>query len=101
LSVAHGSASIGFDAAALDRIHIASQGVPRVINLLCDRSLMIGAGFGLRMITADVASEAAAALGLKTLRQRPRAWNDRRWRWAAAIGAAIIALIGALVLLSS
>jgi general secretion pathway protein A len=99
LSVAHGSASIGFDAQALDRIHLASHGVPRVINLLCDRSLMIGAGFGLRTITADVVSEAATALGLKTPGQRTQPWNDRRWRWAA-IGAAIVSLLGALFLLS-
>ena len=60
---------------------------------------MIGAEFGLRMITGDVVSEAATALGLKTPGPRPQVWNDGRWRWAA-IGAGIAALIGALFLLS-
>ena len=75
LSVAHGSSSISFDSAAMDAIHAASRGVPRVINLLCDRSLMIGASFGLRTIPADVVSEAAVALGLPTARGRARAWQ--------------------------
>ena len=97
LSVAHGSSSITFDAQSIDAIHAASQGVPRVINLLCDRSLMIGASFGLRTITADVVSEAAAALGLRTPRARAGGWRDHVWRWAG-LAAAAIALIAALLL---
>jgi general secretion pathway protein A len=99
LSIAHGSSSISFDIAALDVIYGASQGVPRVINLLCDRSLMIGAGFGLRTITADVVSEAATVLGLRTPRPPASFWSDGLWRWAA-VGAAIIALVAALLLFS-
>ena len=99
LSVAHGSSSISFESAALDAIYGASQGVPRVINLLCDRSLMIGAGFGLRTITADVVSEAATALGLRPPRARARVWSNGLWRWAA-VGVVIIALVAALLLFS-
>jgi general secretion pathway protein A len=99
LSVAHGSSSIGFESAAIDVIHAASRGVPRVINLLCDRSLMIGASFGLRAITADVVTEAAAALGVAAPRPRARRWSDRIWRWAA-VAAAIVAVIAALLLFS-
>ena len=99
LSVAHGSSSISFESAAIDRIHAASRGVPRVINLLCDRSLMIGASFGLHAITADVVSEAAAALGVPVKRARTLPWGDRLWRWAA-VAAAIVALIAALLLFS-
>jgi general secretion pathway protein A len=97
LSVAHGSSSISFDSDAIDAVAVTSQGVPRVINLLCDRALMIGAGFGLRTITADVVSEAAAALGLRTPRAGARAWRNHAWRWAA-VAAAVIALIAALLL---
>jgi general secretion pathway protein A len=97
LSIAHGSSSIGFDGAAVDAVYDATRGVPRAINLLCDRSLMIGAGFGLRTITADVVMEAANALGLRVLRARPRAQHDHAWRWAA-LAAALIALIAALFL---
>jgi len=97
LSIAHGSSSIGFDGAAVDAVDDATRGVPRAINLLCDRSLMIGASFGLRTITADVVTEAATALGLRARRARGRARNDHAWRWAA-LAAALIALIAALFL---
>ncbi len=97
LSVAHGSSSITFEPAALDAVFAASAGVPRVINLLCDRALAIGASYGLRTIAADVVSESAVALGLRTARARPRAWKDHAWRWAG-LAAAIIALIAALLL---
>ena len=99
LSVAHGSSSIALESAAIDAIHAASRGVPRVINLLCDRSLMIGASHGLHTITADVVSEAAVALGVPTPRARSRGWSDRLWRWAA-VAAAIVAVIAALLLFS-
>ncbi len=97
LSVAHGSSSIAFEAQALDAIYTASQGVPRVINLVCDRSLMIGARFGLRTITADVVVESAAALGLRTPRRRASTWRDRLWH-GAGLAAALVALIAALLL---
>lgn len=97
LSIAHGSSSITFDAGALDAIYVASQGIPRVINLVCDRALMIGASFALRTITADVVAEAAVALGLRTARAKGRAWKDHLWRWAG-VTAAVIALIAALLL---
>jgi general secretion pathway protein A len=80
LSIAHGSSSIVFDSAALDAIYAISKGIPRVINLLCDRSLMIGASFGLRTIPVDVVAEAAAALGLRTARATAGIWTDRLWR---------------------
>jgi len=97
LSIAHGSSSITFEASALDSVYAASRGVPRVINLLCDRALMIGASFGLRTIPADVVSEAAAALGLRTTRAKASAWKDYIWRWAG-VAAAVIALVAALLL---
>jgi general secretion pathway protein A len=99
LSIAHGSSSIAFDDAAIDAIYAASTGVPRVINLLCDRSLMIGAGFRLREITADVVAEAAAALGLRSARARFRVWTHHLWRWAG-VTAAVIAFIAAVLLLA-
>ena len=97
LSVAHGSSSITFDAAANDAIFAASHGVPRVINLLCDRALMIGARFGLRTITADVVTEAARGLGVRTPRTGARALRDHIGRWAGLL-AAVIALVAALLL---
>jgi general secretion pathway protein A len=104
LSVARGSSAVTFDAQALDAIQAASEGVPRVINLLCDRSLMLGARYGIGVITADIVSEAAHALGLRT--PRARIWPWRTWPWMqdarrwVPIAAAILALLIALVALT-
>ncbi len=97
LSMARGSSSITFDTGALDAIYAASKGIPRVINLLCDRSLMIGASFGLRTIPADVVSEAASALGLRSARAKASAWRDHFWMWAG-LAAAVIALVAGMLL---
>ena len=97
LSVAHGSSSITFDGAAVDAIYSASRGTPRVINLVCDRALMIAARFGLRTITADVVTEAASALGLLAPRTRGSAFRHHLWQWAG-LAAGVIALIAALLL---
>jgi general secretion pathway protein A len=66
LWVARGSASLEFTPAALDLVHALTGGVPRMINLLCDRALMAG-----REREADRISDAevragAAAIGLRT-----------------------------------
>ena len=42
LWVARGSTSVTFTPKAFDLVHSISGGVPRMINLLCDRALMIG-----------------------------------------------------------
>src|SRR5215510_4147868 len=46
LAVAGGSASVTFTSKALDRVHKLSGGIPRLINLICDRALL--SGFSLR-----------------------------------------------------
>jgi general secretion pathway protein A len=48
-----------FTGAALDAIYELSQGVPRVINLLCDRCLLLGFGAKIKSITAEIVQIAA------------------------------------------
>jgi general secretion pathway protein A len=96
LSVSHGSSSVSFDAGALDLLHSSSDGVPRVINLLCDRALMFGARFGLRIITPDIVAEAARALGYRPPGSRAPAWL-RSPRWVAAAVTALL-MLGAIAL---
>jgi len=96
LSVAHGSSSVTFDAAAVEAIYSTSQGVPRVINLLCDRSLTIAASCRLREIPADVVAEAAVALGLRSTRARLSAWKNNLRRWIG-LSALIIAVVAAML----
>jgi general secretion pathway protein A len=97
LGVARASSSVTFDSKALDLIHAQSGGVPRVINLLCDRALMLGAAGGKGVITADLIRGAAAALG-----QEPAATvaSSGRPRWLIAVAAiAILAIIALLAVL--
>ena len=60
LSVAGGSGAMPFDKPALKRIHQLSRGVPRRINLLCDRALLGGYATGQQRIGAEVVEQAAA-----------------------------------------
>jgi general secretion pathway protein A len=60
LGVAGGSGASPFDRPAVKRIHQLSRGVPRRINLLCDRALLGGYATGQQRIGADVVDQAAA-----------------------------------------
>jgi general secretion pathway protein A len=106
LAIAHGSSSVSFDGPALDHLHAASAGVPRVINLLCDRALMMGARFGLRVITADIIAEAIQLLGIRVSSPSARAWlarwfRSRRWLALAVAALLVISLLALMAPLQS
>ena len=63
LWVARGSTSVSFTAKAFDLVHSVSSGVPRVINLICDRALMVGCEKLTSRITEEHVVVAAAQLG--------------------------------------
>ncbi len=63
LWVARGSTPVTFTPKAFDLVHSISGGVPRVINLLCDRALMVGCEQQTSRITEDHIVGAAAQLG--------------------------------------
>src|SRR5688572_16818569 len=94
LSVARGSWPVTFDLRAVDEVYAASGGVPRVINLLCDRALMLGAEANASVITDGLVREAAAGLALNPGVVRSP-WRQRG-RWIAA--AAAFLLLAALLL---
>jgi general secretion pathway protein A len=87
LTVAKGSSTVGFDPSAVAMIHTISAGIPRVINLLCDRALMLGAQVGVSTMTVDLIRDAAQALALK---RRPRRW----WEWIPKWAYALVLLAG-------
>ncbi|HEX5683773.1 MAG TPA: AAA family ATPase [Ideonella sp.] len=60
LGVAGGEGASPFDKAALKRIHQLSRGVPRRVNLLCDRALLGGYATGQAKIGVEVIERAAA-----------------------------------------
>jgi general secretion pathway protein A len=63
LLVAQGSTSVTFTPQALDLVHSVSAGVPRMINLVCDRALMAACETKTSRITEDHIVTAAARLG--------------------------------------
>ena len=65
LWVARGSTAVTFEPAALDLVHRYTSGVPRIINLLCDRALMQAAQMRVNRVTPAIIEEAAASLGLR------------------------------------
>jgi general secretion pathway protein A len=74
LRVANGAADL-FTHAAIRRVHQYTQGIPRLINIVCDRALLGAYARGLRTVTPEVVNQAAAeALGLE---QRKPSWQRK------------------------
>jgi general secretion pathway protein A len=69
-----GGARVTFTPRAIDALFSLSGGLPRLVNLLCERALQEGAAHGMRKI--EPAAIDAAASALELLRARPK-----RFRW--------------------
>jgi general secretion pathway protein A len=99
LSVAGLSRAMPFDAVAMQRIHALSRGVPRRINLLCDRALLGAYASGKAMADLAIVDKAAAeVLGRPPGRSRGRHGLSPRARMAAMLGLGVLlgaALFGA------
>jgi general secretion pathway protein A len=75
LSVALADQAVTFVSKALDAVQQLTSGVPRMINMLCDRALECGQAAGTRKITASLVQAAAQQLALESPRRRH---SDRR-----------------------
>jgi general secretion pathway protein A len=100
LRVARGRDTIYFGTQALDLIHRLSGGVPRVINMLCDRSLESAYLVGQSRISPPAVHRAAEQLAIEApLRRRSdrRKARLRHWAWRLGLGtaAALAVLAGA------
>ena len=78
-----------FDRAAMRRVHAASGGVPRRINLLCDRALLGAYAGGQGIVTRKVVDRAAEEVFPRAARVAPT-W----WRTALAAGGGLAAGAG-------
>ena len=78
LAVAGLKAALPFDSAALRRIHQLTRGVPRRINLLCDRALLGAYASGKARVDRTIVDKAALEVfgpgGEKTKASRARWW---------------------------
>lgn len=103
LAVAGLQGPLPFSARAMRRVHALSRGIPRRINLLCDRALLGAYAAGVRGVTVamvnraarevfDRPAAAAAASAARKLRQRVPRWAVAGL--GAVAGAATLALAG-------
>jgi general secretion pathway protein A len=96
LTVAGNAGSVRFDTRAIDAVTSITGGVPRLINLLCDRALMVGALAGTATIDAAIVGEAGDVLAM-TAPEAPaptRSWPWHRMLWI--VSAIFVLAFGAL-----
>ncbi|TFZ08584.1 AAA family ATPase [Ramlibacter humi] len=93
LEVAGLARAFPFERKALLRIHERTGGVPRRINLLCDRALLGAYSRGEPAVTPKVVDQAAR----EVFGDKPRA-VPRSWQPAAVLGAGVLAGAGAAAL---
>ena len=92
LNVAGLSRALPFDAASVQRIHALSRGVPRRINLLCDRALLGAYAGGKPQVDVAIVDKAAAEVkGEMPPRVRSAERRAPRRRIAAALGLGVMA----------
>ena len=96
LTIAGGGAVVSFAPKALDRVHQFSTGIPRLINLLCDRALLGGYSARTNRITPEMVTAAATGLDLATQRTPVLGWL-RQHVAAFAAGALVMAGVAATV----
>ncbi len=90
LTIAGSSAALPFDDASMKRIHALSRGVPRRINLLCDRALLGAYARGRPRVDIGIVDKAAAEVHGAMPRTR-RSIVRSRSRVAAALGLGLVA----------
>ena len=89
LRIAAGTERPLFSAAALRAVHRASGGVPRLINIVCDRALLAGYAEGVVEVSPRLVRHAVREMGG---RRSPGARIRRRWREIVIGGAAVLAV---------
>lgn len=84
-----------FSKAACRSIHQYSQGIPRLINIACDRALIVGFGLNAKKVTGKVARQ--AILELREQRESPREDQAHLGRRIAVLVLLFLFLVLALV----
>jgi general secretion pathway protein A len=96
LAVAGGSDAVTFTAKAVERVYSLSGGIPRLINLLCDRALLAAYSERTNRIAPQMIDHAASSLDVQSHAAPSRTWwQNRASLTAAAALVAIAALFGA------
>src|SRR5947207_8105441 len=96
LTIAGGSAAVTFAPKATEPLHRLSGGIPRLINLICDRALLAAFSVRENRITPDMVTHAAESL---EVRPPPRVRFPRRG--ASLAGAAAVTLAASTIAVGS
>jgi general secretion pathway protein A len=94
LSVAGSGAAVTFTPKSLGRVHRYTAGIPRLINLICDRALLSAYSAHTARIVPAFVDAAAASLELERPKRSVRAWVRQRFG-AFAAGVAMAAALTA------
>jgi general secretion pathway protein A len=96
LTIAGGGAAVSFAPRALDLVHQYTDGIPRLINLLCDRALLGGYSARTNRITPEIVT--AAAKGVDLVASSESIFKRvRRHAAVFAAGAAISAVLSTAI----
>ncbi|HNV02674.1 MAG TPA: AAA family ATPase [Vicinamibacterales bacterium] len=77
IQVAGGSTAVAFTPKALQQVHHYSGGIPRLVNLVCDRALLGAYSARASKVTHDLIERAAETLDLRPIRRARFAWLRR------------------------
>jgi general secretion pathway protein A len=80
LAIANASRNVVFTGAALKVVYAYSSGIPRLINMLCDRALLGGYSAQTTRIDENLVTIAAEGLDLKAASQERPSWFNRLLR---------------------
>jgi hypothetical protein len=95
MKVAGAPASVVFQPRALDMVHRRTKGIPRLVNLVCYRSLLAAYAGRTNRVTADVVFQAAESLELADESPSSLGWLRRRASvYVAAAGASVSLAVG-------
>jgi general secretion pathway protein A len=95
LTIAGGGAQVSFTSKALERVHRFSGGIPRLINLICDRALLGGYSQRATRIVPQMVTDAAHGLDLAPAQGSRLTWLKRASLFTA--GALVVAAAAAAV----
>jgi general secretion pathway protein A len=90
-----GRAAVTFSSRALRVLHRVTGGIPRLINLVCDRALVAGFSARTSRITPEFVAHAARSLDLVGASGRARRWLPRPSLSVAAATVALAASVAA------
>jgi general secretion pathway protein A len=86
LRVAGGSNSVSFMPKALRVVHYYTGGIPRLINLICDRALLGAFSARSNKVTHDLVERAAETLELQPITRPRLAWLRRHTPFTSTAG---------------